>query len=104
MTSDLYFQITGYIVLVLVIIIQAVERYFYSEQVKQKEDRLLEENSRLVKAVISKNANDYVMTASIDKVAPEEKAPADPDLVDPDSLTDDEFDEALGIKRKPPKK
>ncbi len=83
------------IALILVIAYQGVERFFYSEQVKRKEDRLLEENSRLIKAVMAKNANDYVMTTSIDKVAPETKPPADPDLIPEESLTDDEFMQAI---------
>ncbi len=92
------------VVLGMMIIALMLERTFIVDQHKAKEDKLLEENSRLVKAVIAKNANDYVMTASIDKVAPEEKPKIDPDLVDPDDLSDDEFDKSLGIKRTPPKK
>lgn len=87
----------------ILIISLFVERHFYTRQVLREKEKLLDEMSRLVKAVISKNANDYVMTASIDKVATEEKQPLSPDLVDPDTLTDDEFDQSLGIKRTPPK-
>lgn len=90
-------------ILGLIIIGQAIERYFYTKQLQKEKGKMLDEMSRLVKAVISKNASDYVMTASIDKVAPEEKQPSSPDLIDPDSLTDDEFDSALGIKRVAPK-
>ncbi len=50
----------------------------------------------VVKAVIAKNANDYVMTTSIDKVAPEQKQPTDPDLIPEESLSDDEFMETIG--------
>lgn len=95
------FYIIGF--LFLIIIGQAVERYFYTQQFQKEKEKMLDEMSRLVKAIISKNANEYVMTTSIDKVAPEEKAPENPDLVDPDSLTDDEFDSSLGIKRVQPK-
>ena len=49
----------------------------------------------MAKAVISKNANDYVMTTSIDKVAPEEKTPLNPDLVPEEGLSDDEFMKAI---------
>jgi hypothetical protein len=91
------------LVLSVIVIAQGVERYFHTQQVQKEKTKLLDEMSKLVKALISKNANDYVMTTSIDKVAPEEKAPQDPDLIDPDQLTDDEFDSALGIKRVAPK-
>lgn len=99
-----YIYIFVLIILSVIIILQIIERLHVIQESTKKEDRLLEENSRLVKAVIAKNANDYVMTASIDKVPSETKAPSNPDLVDPDSLDDDEFDAALGIKRTPPKK
>lgn len=83
------------IAFITVVVIQAIERYFYGEQARQKENKLLEENSRLIKAVISKNAQDYVMTASIDKVAPEEKAPQETDLLPEESLSDEEFMKAI---------
>ena len=87
----------------IIIIALLIERHLFIKQVNEEKGKLLDELSRAVKAVIAKNANDYVMTASIDKVAPEEKPPADPDLIDPDALSDDEFDSALGIKRVAPK-
>lgn len=90
-------------ILGLIIVGQGVERYLFTKHIEKEKSKLLDEMSRLVKAVISKNANDYVMTASIDKIAPEEKQPENPDLIDPDSLSDDEFDSALGIKRVAPK-
>lgn len=65
-------------------------------QNKAKEDKLLEENSRLVKALISKNAHDYVMTTSIDKVPTEEKPPENPDEVPEETVSDDEFFKAIG--------
>ncbi len=83
-------------ILFIVIILLLADRYFAAEQTKKREDRLLEENSRLVKAVISKNANDYVMTTSIDKVAPEEKPPTDPDLVPEEAISDEAFFDAIG--------
>lgn len=89
-----------FITLIIIVIIQAVERYFFAEQVQRDRNKILEEMSRLVKAVIAKNANDYVMTASIDKVAPEEKIPLDPELVPEDQLTDEEFDQAIGKQLK----
>ena len=64
---------------------------------------MLEEQSRLVKAIIAKNANDYVMTTSIDKVDSQRQTETDDGVIDPDALTDDQFDASLGIKRKAPK-
>jgi hypothetical protein len=72
-----------------------VERHLFIKQVNEEKAKLLDELSRAVKAVIAKNANDYVMTASIDKVAPEEKPPLDPDLVPEESLSDEEFMKAI---------
>lgn len=95
MTNDLILQLGIIFVFIFVIIIQAAERFFYGEQVRKKEEKLLEENSRLVKAVIAKNANDYVMTTSIDKVAPEPTPPQESDLTSEDQLSDDEFFEAI---------
>lgn len=87
----LYFSLA----LVGVVIIQGIERYFYGEQVRRKEEKLLEENSRLVKAIIAKNAQDYVMTTSIDKVPSDEPVPPEPDLVPEESLSDEDFMKAL---------
>ncbi len=92
------------VVMGLVIVAQILERFHIVDQHTLKENKMLEEQSRLVKAIIAKNANDYVMTTSIDKVAPEEKPKINDDLIDPDALSDDEFDKSLGIKRTPPKK
>lgn len=82
--------------LVLVMILLVIDRYFFTEQAKKSQDRLLEENSRLVKAIISKNANEYVMTTSIDKVAPEEKAaPYNDDLVSDDAMSEEQFMDSI---------
>jgi hypothetical protein len=86
-----------------VIVMLVADRFFIVEQHQKDMSRLLEELSKATKAVISKNANEYVMTTSIDKVASETKEPVNTDQVDPDSLSDDEFDESLGIKRSAPK-
>lgn len=82
--------------LITVIVFQAVERYFFAEQYKKMQDKLLEELSRATKAVIAKNANDYVMTTSIDKVATEDKPTVDPDLVGEEELNDEEFMKSIG--------
>lgn len=95
--------LAGFIILGLIIVFQILERFHVVDQATQKENKLLEENSRLVKAIIAKNANDYVMTTSIDKVPSEERPKEDNDQIDPDTLSDDDFDKVLGIKRKAPK-
>lgn len=92
------------IALLLVIAGLLVERYFTASEVRKDREKLLDELSKAVKAVISKNANEYVMTTSIDKVPVEDKPPKDPDEIELDTLNDDEFDKAIGIKRTPPKK
>jgi hypothetical protein len=71
------------------------DRYLLTEQHRKEKDKLLEELSRATKAVISKNANDYVMTTGIDKVAIEEKPAKDPDEVPEESLSDDQFFKAI---------
>lgn len=83
------------IVLLGLIVFLVVERHFFTKQVQLEKDKLLEELSRTVKAVIAKNASDYVMTTSIDKVPTEPTAPLSPDLVPEESLTDDEFMTAI---------
>lgn len=91
------------VILSLIIVAQMVERYFHTQQFQQEKSKLLDELSRAVKAVISKNANEYVMTASIDKVAPEPTAPLEPDLIPEETLTDEEFMQAIHKDIQPPK-
>lgn len=88
-------EIVSLIVLAFVVILQGVERFFHAEQVQKKEEKLLEENSRLVKALISKNAEEYVMTTSIDKIKPEKEPPVDTDLIPEEQLSDEEFFKAV---------
>ena len=86
------------IVLIAFIVIIAallVDRYLLTEQHRKEKDKLLEELSRATKAVISKNANEYVMTTGIDKVAPEPAVEKDPDEVPEEALSDDEFMKAV---------
>lgn len=81
------------------------DRWVILDRAQKEKERLLDELSKAIKAVISKNANEYVMTTSIDKVDKEEKEDIQEEQeVSLDSLSDDEFDEALGIKREAPKK
>lgn len=87
-------------VLVAVILFLLIDRFFIVEQNQKDRNKMLDEQSRLIKALISKNANDYVMTTSIDKVAAEEKAPISPDEVPEEALNDDQFFDAIdkGLK------
>lgn len=84
------FSLLGVIVLLL------ADRFFIVEQHEKKETKLMEELSKALKAVISKNANEYVMTSSIDKVAPEERKTVTTDEVPEEALNDDQFFEAIG--------
>lgn len=81
--------------LLIVIVFLLADRYFINEQNQRKEDKLLDELSKAIKAVISKNANDYVMTTSIDKVPKEEPVAKDPDEIPEETLNDEEFFEAI---------
>lgn len=79
-----------------IILLLFLDRASLIEAHTKEKDRLLEELSRTVKAVISKNANEYVMTTSIDKVPTEEKPAASPDELPEEALSDEEFYEAVG--------
>lgn len=83
-------------ILLGVIVLLLADRYFIVEQHQKKEEKLLDELSKATKAVISKNANEYVMTASIDKVAPEEKTVVEPDEIPEEALSNEDFFEAIG--------
>jgi hypothetical protein len=100
MDSILFFIIGG---LFVVIIVEFFFMQWMVDVVSKEKKQLLEELSRATKAVISKNANEYVMTAAIDKVPKEETPKVESDFVDPESLSDDQFDTVLGIKRQAPK-
>lgn len=97
--NDIIFIIV-LVILTLIIVLQAYERFNVVDQSIKEKDKLLEENSRLVKAIIAKNAQDYVMTASIDKVPSEEKPQVDNDLVPEDQLSDVEFMKVIGDRAK----
>lgn len=90
--SEFIITLLGFMFIIVVLL---VERHFFVRQVNEEKAKLLDELSRAVKAVISKNANDYVMTASIDKVAPEEPARMPSDLVAEETLSDEEFMQAI---------
>lgn len=74
--------------LFIIIIGLLVHRWFLDEQHRKEKDKLLEELSRATKAVIAKNANEYVMTTSIDKVASEEKPPTPQDEIPEEALSE----------------
>ncbi len=78
--------------LFLIILALLVHVWFLTEQYRKEKDKLLEELSRAIKALISKNATEYVMTTSIDKVDKEPKEPAQEEGKEVSQLEDDEFD------------
>lgn len=95
-------ELIAIISLTLTVFLLLADRYLSNEQHQKEKDKILDELSKAIKAVIAKNANEYVMTTSIDKVAPEEKTVAPPDIVPEESISDDEFFEAIqkGNKKK----
>lgn len=92
MISDFLITLLAFIFIIVALLI---ERHLFAKQVRLEKDKLLDELSKAIKAVISKNANDYVMTTAIDKVPQEDKPPTDPDLVPEESLSDEEFMQAI---------
>lgn len=102
----LFINLFVYFIFFAVIIYLLFDRASLIESYQKEKDRLLDELSKAIKAVIAKNANEYVMTTSIDKVAPEDKKEESEEEqeVPLDAISDDEFDTALGIKRKAPQK
>jgi flagellar hook-associated protein FlgK len=87
-----------------IILVLFFERASLIDQSQKAQDKLLDELSKAIKAVISKNANEYVMTTSIDKIPAEEKEEKEEeDEIPLDAVSDEEFEKAIGIK-KPSKK
>ena len=91
-----------YIIFGLFVVI--LGEFFYmqwalSEEKKEKRE-LLNQIQAQNRALISKNANDYVMTTAIDKTISDEKAPPNPDdeMIDETQLGDDEWFKRMGIK------
>lgn len=93
MDSILFFIIGG---LFIVIIIEFFFMQWVIENVTKEKVVLIEDNSRLIKAIMAKNAHEYVMTTSIDKVPKEVATPRDPDEIPEENLNDDEFFKAIG--------
>lgn len=88
-------ELITYAIFVVIIGGLLVDRYLLTEQHRKEKDKLLEELSRATKAVISKNANEYVMTTSIDKVPAEDKTELEPDEIPEEALNDEEFFKAV---------
>lgn len=84
------------IFLFIIIIALIGERSIISIQHRKEKQQLLDELSKATKAIIAKNAHEYVMTTSIDKVASEpQKQYTEPDSVPEDQLSDEEFFKAI---------
>ncbi len=67
------------------------------ENISKEKDRLLDELSRTNKALISKNATEYVMTTSIDKVPEGKEQPQAEQVIEQDvsTLSDEAFDQFI---------
>jgi len=104
MTPTDLINIFAYFIFFCIIVFLLWERSSLIEQNIKEKDKILEELSRAIKAVISKNANEYVMTASIDKVPTEEKPAPPVDEIAEENLSDEEFFKAIGETNKADKK
>ncbi len=96
MDSLLYF-----IILALLIVI--VVEFFFLQWVigeeKKEKKTLLDQLQAQNRALISKNAHDYVMTTSIDNVIKDEKiVEKELDEIPEESLNDDQWYKRMGIK------
>lgn len=81
--------------LVAICLLLVIDRYFDKEQHIKQITSLLEELARTNKALISKNAHEYVMTTSIDKVQPELPKKEEDPTQDVSQLSDTEFDKFI---------
>lgn len=63
---DSFVYVASICVLVVVIITQAVERYFFAEHVR-------EEQSRFISAILSKDTQEYAQLLREEKIKPEKK-------------------------------
>lgn len=89
-------EIITIIAFVLIIGALLYERRSLMDQHSKEKERILDELSRTNKALISKNANEYVMTTGIDKFVPE-KTPAkmEPETQPLEGASDAEFMNAI---------
>lgn len=92
MDNILFFIIGG---LFIVIIVEFFFMQWVIESVTKEKATLIEDNSKLIKAIMAKNAHEYVMTTSIDKVPKEVALPKDSDEIQEENLSDDEFLDAI---------
>lgn len=76
------------ITLALLVLAQAVERYLYSE-------KMTKELSNAMKAIMSRNINEFMAATNETK---KDQEFVENDEIDMDQATDEQFDEALGIK------
>ncbi len=95
MDSILFFIIGA---LFVVIVVEFFFLQWVVDQEKKEKKMLLDQLQAQHRALISKNANDYVMTTSIDKVMTDEKRPEQPEEIQDEQLSDDEWYKRMGIK------
>ena len=100
MDSLLYFIILA---LLIVIVVEFFFMQWVIEQEKKEKKTLLDQLQAQNRALISKNAHDYVMTTSIDKVMTDEKAaPQQEQEIQEEQLDDKEWYKRMGIKEPEP--
>jgi len=100
MDSLLYFIILA---LLIVIVVEFFFLQWVVDQEKKEKKTLLDQLQAQTRALISKNANDYVMTTAIDKTMTDErKEPAQEQEVQEEQLGDDEWYKRMGIKEPQP--
>lgn len=91
--------------LFVVIIAEFVFLKYVIDSEKAEKAKLIDQLQATNRALISKNANDYVMTTSMDKVLKEEKSDkpfTEPQEIPEETLTDDQFFDAIGKSLKTP--
>ena len=80
-------MIIAIITLAVLVLAQAVERYFYSKQMNKQ-------LSDCTKAIMSRNINEYLAATNEPK---KDSEFIDDGMVDMDQASDEEFDKAIGI-------
>ena len=96
MDSLLYFIILA---LLIVIVVEFFFMQWVIEQEKKEKKTLLDQLQAQNRALISKNANDYVMTTSIDKVMTDEKTEKEEsNEIQEEQLSDDDWYKRMNIK------
>ena len=82
-------EVISIIILGIVIIAQAIERYFFAKEMNNRV-------SEAVRAVLSRNINEFIAAREIDK--PAKEIPPANDEIDLSEATDKQFNKALGIE------